>query len=586
MEVLKSSRSLGEVKYTIGQMLLANGEKFAQRPAFAEKENGKYRYWQWQEVKKDLTAFAGFLLQQGFKAGDRIGFVAGNNYARLIAEMATMSIGCVSVPIFIGYAKDFLNQLVEFSDLQGLVVENGAKFKQVQNALWPKEVVILSGPVEEKWNSGKTTVRSFGQVLEQIQQVDSAAVEAAISQVKLDQQCMIMFTSGTTNFPKGVMLSHRNIMSQQTALESLWQPEEGMRFLCYLPWHHSFGGLFERFFALHSGGCLAVDDSAGKDIDLLFENFKTIKPHVYFSVPKIYQEIIGRVLTSKEAEATFFHPDLKFVFTAAAPLPLSVSNVFTKKGIPVAEGWGLTETSPCCTLTELSLQRELGVVGFPIPGVEVKLDPEGEILVRGPNVMSGYFRNPEATERVLEKDGWFHTGDVGEITPGGVKILSRKDRVFKLSNGEKVFPAGIEERLRTRCKFIKHAYVFGSGQQAPLALLFPNMDLVNAESVGDVDAEACKNPCSSQALSGCLRTCIDQVNESNPIRFEKVKRALVVQQELSLDKNELTPSFKLVPRTVEKNFAPYILSLQKQDKEVPEGSYLVSVDEEGEKGSE
>ncbi|MCB0384622.1 MAG: AMP-binding protein, partial [Bdellovibrionales bacterium] len=320
MESLKSSRPLGEVKYTIGQMLWANGDRFSMQPAFAEKEGGEYRYWQWSELRKDLACFAQYLLRQGINPGDRIGFVAGNNYARLIAEMAAMSIGCVSVPIFIGYAKDFLNQLVEFSDLKGLVVENGDKLRQVQGSLWPEQVVLLTGPVEEKWNSGKTTVRSFSQILEQNVSVDMKFVEEAVTKVSLDDQAMIMFTSGTTNFPKGVMLSHRNIMSQQTALESLWQPEHGMRFLCYLPWHHSFGGLFERFFALHSGGCLAVDDSFGKDIDLLLANFKAIRPHVYFSVPKIYQEIIGRVLTSKEAESIFFHPDLKFVFTAAAPL--------------------------------------------------------------------------------------------------------------------------------------------------------------------------------------------------------------------------------------------------------------------------
>lgn len=577
MKAMKSRQQLGEVQFTVGQMLLANGERYAKSAAFAERDGSQYRFWTWAELKRDLISFCQYLKDAGYKPGDRIGVVAGNNYARLIAEMATMAVGCVSVPIFIGYAKDFLNQLVEFSDLQGLVVENGEKLKQLQTALWPREIIVLKGAVEQKWSHGKSQVHGFSQIRERTRPPAEKDLLAAIAQVKVDDLAMIMFTSGTTNFPKGVMLSHRNIMSQQVALQQLWKPQSGMRFLCYLPWHHSFGGLFERFFALSTGGCLAVDDSLGKDVDKLFTNFAEIKPHVYFSVPKIYQEIIGRVLTSPQAEKIFFHPDLKFVFTAAAPLPLSVSNVFSQKGVPVAEGWGLTETSPCCTLTELSLERQVGVVGFPIPGVEVKTAEDGEILVRGPNVMSGYFRNPEASERVLEADGWFHTGDVGEITEAGVKILSRKDRIFKLSNGEKVFPAGIEERLRTKCRFIKHAYVFGSGQQAPLALLFPNMELVEAKEVASVEGESCSNPCSSGELARCLRQCIANVNASNPVRFERIDRALVVQQELSLDKNELTPSFKLVPRTVEKNYAPYILSLQNVGKQVPENSYLVEV---------
>jgi len=280
---------------------------------------------------------------------------------------------------------------------------------------------------------------------------------------------MIMFTSGTSSSPKGVQLTHGNLMSQQKALEILWQPESGMRFLCYLPWHHSFGGLFERLFALHSGGCLAIDDSGGKDAGRLLQNFSEIKPNVYFSVPKVYQEIVTRILAEPELGDSFFHDGLKFVFTAAAPLPLSISEIFKHKGVPVVEGWGLTETSPCCTLTGFSLERTPGVVGFPIPGVELKLGDENEILVKGPNVMRGYFRRPEASAGVFS-DGWFRTGDVGTIGDEGVRIISRLDRMFKLGNGEKVFPARIEDRIAGRCKFIKYAYVFGSGQKNPSLL--------------------------------------------------------------------------------------------------------------------
>ena len=182
-----------------------------------------------------------------------------------------------------------------------------------------------------------------------------------------------------------------------------------MRFLCYLPWHHSFGGLFERFFALHSGGCLAIDDSWGRNTDRLLENFSEIRPHVYFSVPKVYQEIVSKIMVNPELERSFFIPELKFVFTAAAPLPMSVSSVFKSRGVPVVEGWGLTETSPCCTLTDLSVDRAPGLVGSPIPGVEIRLDEDGEILVRGPNVMRGYVDQPEATAEVLDAEGWFRT---------------------------------------------------------------------------------------------------------------------------------------------------------------------------------
>lgn len=173
-----------------------------------------------------------------------------------------------------------------------------------------------------------------------------------------------------------------------------------------------------------------------------------------------------RVQAHPAAEQTFFHPELRFVFTAAAPLPLSTSNVFRDHGVPVVEGWGLTETSPGVTLTERTLERSPGVVGWPMAGIEVALAEDGEILVRGPNVMSGSFRNEEATRAVFTADGWFRTSDVGEFGPEGVRILSRKERMFKLGNGGKVFLAQIEQRPQGRCQFVKYAYVFGSGLRA------------------------------------------------------------------------------------------------------------------------
>ena len=383
---------------------------------------------------------------------------------------------------------------------------------------------------------------------------DRKNIEKLFLDIAPTDTCLIMFTSGTTRFPKGVRLTHYNILSQQSALRTLWNPDPGMRFLCYLPWHHSFGGLFERFFALHSGGCLAVDDSWGKDIDILFKNFSEIKPHIYFSVPKVYKEIISRVLVSKESEDIFFHKDLKFVFTAAAPLSLAISDVFKQKDIPVVEGWGLTETSPCCTLTKLLLHRKPGVVGFPIPGVEIKLGDDDEILVRGANVMQGYFNMPDETAKVLDEDGWFKTGDIGEIIPDGLKIKARKDRIFKLNNGEKVFPSMLERNIGNLCKFIKHAYIFGAGQDHPVALLFPNYELLDSTGISVLDESECNHPGTSDLLTTCFSECLHKINRHLNVDFERIEKAVLIDQELSLEKNELTPSFKIIPRSIEKNY--------------------------------
>ncbi|MBI4403238.1 MAG: AMP-binding protein [Deltaproteobacteria bacterium] len=572
--ILRCEAPLGPVTPNIGTLFLRNASQFGSQPAFAERSEGKYRYWSWEILTQDILRASTFFRNKGLVAGDRVALVATNSHAKLVAEMAVMSSGLVSVPIFIGYPKALVAQLIAFSKVRFLMIENFELLRGLPVEMLPKTIVLLKGQ-KEKLPGFKGELLCFDEILGNGSPEEVEKTKTIFKAVPENTLSLIMFTSGTSGFPKGVQLTHRNLMSQQRALEILWKPEPGMRFLCYLPWHHSFGGLFERFFALHSGGCLAIDDSCGKNVDRLLENFAEIKPHLFFSVPKIYQEIVSRVLKSHEIEQIFFHKDLKYVFTAAAPLPLGTSEVFKKKNIPVVEGWGLTETSPCCTLTERSLEREPGVVGFPIPGVEIRLGDENEICVRGPNVMLGYVDQPEATANVLTSDGWFSTGDIGELTTTGVRILSRKDRMFKLNNGEKIFPAVIEERIKSRCDYVKHAYVFGRGQVHPCVALFPNQELFSAKKEGD----ECKNPTDCEQLAQCLKECLEKLNEKVAARFERVSIAAVIRHEPTLEKGELTPSFKLVPSRIQENFETYLIAIEKGLREkLPEDAWLVSLE--------
>jgi long-subunit acyl-CoA synthetase (AMP-forming) len=540
--VLRSDIALGEVTRNIGTVILANAKKFPQAQAMAERRDGQYRYWTWGELADDVMRVAAYYQSKKLSSGAKIGFVAVNSYWRMVTELACMASGYISVPVFTGYPVETLTELLKFTEVELLVTDSGRLIEKLPKSELKNILMIGSRDLQFAHLNSEQK-----QILEQV-----------FADVHPQSVSMIMFTSGTSGLPKGVQLTHFNILSQQKSLQLLWKAETGMRFLCYLPWHHSFGGLFERFFVICSGGCLAIDDSFGKNIDQLMKNYAEIKPHVYFSVPKIYQELITRVLSSKEVENTFFHPDLKFIFTAAAPLPLSISDVFKAKKIPVAEGWGLTETSPCCTLTKLSLERKPGVVGLPLPGIEIKLDESGEILVRGPNVMTGYYKMPDATKDVLENNGWFHTGDLGEVTSEGIRILSRKDRMFKLSNGEKVFPAEIEERIKARCKFIKYAYVFGKAQNRISMLVFPNFELFGVKKDSCFDESGCQYPCSNSTLNDCLGTCVAEINSSVQAGFERVGKVVIVPHELSIDKRELTPSFKLVPRVIEDHYRNYM----------------------------
>jgi long-subunit acyl-CoA synthetase (AMP-forming) len=594
MQGLKSPLSLGEITPNIGSMLLNNRGRFGHLNAFAERRDGPYRYWDWQQLLDDVLGIASFLLPaeelEEDSPGNRVAFISANCYHRLVSEMAVMGIGMVAVPVFAGYASGLMSDLIGFADVGMLVSDNLEKIATLRDECLPARILSMTGNanaadpelLEKLSGMGVASVTFLddliaGNVNSASAGDDTSALERRMRNVDPDRLAMIMFTSGTSSFPKGVQLTHRNLMSQQKALEILWKPEAGMRFLCYLPWHHSFGGLFERLFALHSGGCLAIDDSGGKDVARLLRNFGEVKPNVYFSVPKVYQEIVTKILAEPEQGDNFFHDDLKFVFTAAAPLPLSTSEIFRHKGVPVVEGWGLTETSPCCTLTQLSLERTPGVVGFPIPGVEIVLGAENEIFVKGPNVMRGYFRQPEVTSKVFS-DGWFKTGDVGDITSEGVKIISRIDRMFKLDNGEKVFPARIEDRIAGRCKFIKYAYVFGSGQKHPSLLTFPNYELMSATGGGELDQSECVYPGCLNDLAGCLGECI-KAEQKAGAAFERVDAAVVVDSELTVEANQLTPSFKLIPRKIEKDFEKHIQALRaKQMDDLPDGVQIIEME--------
>ncbi len=589
MQGLKSSVTLGEVTPNIGTMLLNNAQRHGDQNAFAERQEGRYRYWSWRDMVGDVLKMAAFVAGgeefQSGTADNRVAFVSANGYHRLVAEMAVMGNGMVAVPIFAGYATDMMSDLLGFADVGILVTDNLEKMVALRSDCLPPRIVAMQGTAatadtelhERLSGLGVASVSFMDDLLRDEPAGDILGLASRMRTVNPDQLAMIMFTSGTSSFPKGVQLTHRNLMSQQKALEILWQPEPGMRFLCYLPWHHSFGGLFERLFALHSGGCLAIDDSFGKDVDRLLQNFSEIKPSVYFSVPKVYQEIVTAILANPELSANFFHEDLKFVFTAAAPLPISTSEIFKNKGVPVVEGWGLTETSPCCTLTEISLERTPGVVGFPIPGIELRLGTDNEILVKGPNVTRGYFRRSQASAESFA-DGWFRTGDVGAITTEGLKIISRLDRMFKLNNGEKIFPARIEDRIAGRCKFIKYAYVFGSGQKHPSLLAFPNHELMSAGGGGELDLSTCKYPGCLGDLADCLGECIRAEQQDGAV-FERVDAALVVDSELTVEANQLTPSFKLIPRKVSEDFGKHMQALQLQQLEdLPKGAHVIELE--------
>jgi long-chain acyl-CoA synthetase len=245
----------------------------------------------------------------------------------------------------------------------------------------------------------------------------------------------------------------------------------------------------------------------------------------------------------------------------------------------VIEGWGLTETSPCCTLTDPEKKRHHGVVGNPLPCVSIRLANDGEIQVKGPNVMKGYYKNDVANKNIFTEDGWFCTGDVGEITEDGLKLISRKDRIFKLSNGEKVVPSDLEKLIEMKCHYISFAMVVGSGQDYPVAILFPNKKLLKQPDYALSPEDGCFCPRDLNELGKCLHGCLHDANCGIGQKFAQIKAAMIIDDELSLEKGTLTPSMKVAPKNVVNTYKAHLQNLYGEDNPVDEEIYIIRLDE-------
>jgi long-subunit acyl-CoA synthetase (AMP-forming) len=543
---------IGE-RETVGAMLARNAGRFADHAMYGVKQrNGRFHRVTWAQCLRDVVTFGRFLSEAGVGPNARVVSFSPNRGETLVVELATMCLGATYVPIFAGYPVAEARDLIEFADPTVLVVSGQ---QQVMRACVPQTVRALvtldplSGADCEAALAGTRAVHvTFADVLQR--GVDDSDIETFLEAAKrLDPStpCLMMYTSGTSGRMKGVVLSHDNILSQQRALAAIWNVTPEDRLLSYLPWHHSFGGIFEKYTALCNGATLFIDDSLGKDITRLLANWMEVQPTIYFSVPQVYQQLVAHAQSHAEDEPRIFHPGLRFVFTAAAPLPANISAYFAAKGIPVVEGWGLTETSPCCTVTDFAEPRNVpGMVGYPIPGLTLSLAEDGEILVKGPNVMRGYDNDPAATLAALPGDGWFHTGDLGEFVGTGLKLVTRKDRVFKMLNAEKIVPTAIENRLAGMNSFIRHVIVAGDGRRFLAALIYPDYYRI-AEQFGDDRATA------ERVVKESLRETILQFNRERPARYERIEAFAVVAKELSLEARELTPSMKVRVRNVLQN---------------------------------
>ena len=547
---------LGDYEPSLGMLLRDRARRRGDKVYVRYRRGDRDIAVTWNEFARQTFQIARHLLDQGIHRGDRICMISENRVEMFMFELAVMSIGAVTVPIFAGYPPAQVTYVLERARPRFVVVSGKHQLDKIERGgdLRVEKFYCMDfAPDCGKWGARDfATLTADGGVSEE-------QLQKQIDAVQPDDLCVIMYTSGTTGAPKGVRLCHRHLISQQKAMSLMWDVNENDVFMNYLPWHHSFGGLFERFMTLYNGCGLCLDDSRGKDIDRLIENWKAFSPTAFFSVPRIHDLLVSKCAERRDVAEAVWGSRLRFVFTAAAPLPAHVAAAYREHGIPVLEGWGLTETAPCVTATTKDSGWKSGHVGLPLPGCTIRIDSEHEILVKGPNVMEGYLDDEEHTAHVLTEDGWFHTGDLGEFTKDGLRIFGRKDGTFKLTTGEKIHPLRTEILLVNESPYVSQAVALGSGKDYVGVLVFPDFGNLRAWAADhNVSPD---NLLSDPAVHALYASELARISALIEVKYERVRRAVLADHEPSLDNGELTPSGKLVRKAVLDNFEHKINAL-------------------------
>ena len=538
-----SGGALPEVPFgTIPEMVAARAAMDPSRAAVRSRSpSGKWQDLSWGELDSRRRSLAAGLAALGVRGADVIAVVSPNSPEMLVAELAAQTLGAAVAPIFPGYAPDVLHHCLADSGARIAFAGSAVQQHQLSRARQLERIVVLDDRPLAGDGRGMP-----------LRALSSPAAHEAPRGGRADEIAFLLYTSGTTGSPKGVELTHGNALSQQAAIAKVWDVGEKDVFLSYLPWHHCFGALFERLMALWHCALLVIDDSRGRDLDRLFENLFEVRPTVFFGVPRVYNGLIARA--QNDAKARQGLRGLRFAFSAAAPISEPSFRWLEENGIPVLEGWGLTETSPCVTITRREQpSRSPGLVGHPLPGTTVRLEAvegftnRGEILVRGPQVMRGYRNRPAETQKVLH-DGWLRSGDLGEWTDAGLKLFGRLDGLFKLANGEKVSAGEVEARMLAATPLLDQAVVLGWGQPYVTALCWIAPGAAQ-RWLEERQLDLPEGPAGLIQIPELRRAIVEALQSANllaAVHFERVRRVALVPEIPALETGELTPTLKMV----------------------------------------
>jgi long-chain acyl-CoA synthetase len=589
---------------TLPQLFLRSAVEFDLKNALNYKDGSEWKPISAREFIERSADAAAALADAGINKGDRVAILSANCPQWTIADAGCQFAGVVDVPIYTTLGLDSVKYIINDSGSRLFFLENAEVYRRIQPILaecptLEKCVIFSDETVPDSWAIGFSAFCALGR---EKRTEEHDLFEKMHSAVMPQDIATLIYTSGTTGEPKGVMLTQANLVSNVLDASERYEFSPDDISLSVLPLSH----VFERtgmYVYLRYGMRVHYAES----IEKVPDNLQEVKPSIFIGVPRIFEKVFerarmkasqaGRInetifdwaisvakefavlkekgeapplsLTAKHNVADlmvfsklrdFFGGRLRFCITGGAALPDEIFLIFTGAGIPIMQGYGLTETSPVISSNNPSAIR-VGTVGRPIRNVEVRIADDGEIEVRGPGVMQGYYNKPEATAEVFTEDGWFRTGDIGELDSDGfLKITDRKKELFKTSGGKYIAPSPIEQMLRGS-RFISQAVLVGNERKYPAALIVPNFEMLRsyAELKGldiQTDAEFCTHPRILDLMERQIASMTAGLGQ-----FEKVKRFALLEKELSVENGELTPTLKVKRRVIDERYRDVIESL-------------------------
>jgi long-chain acyl-CoA synthetase len=594
-----------EVPATVPAMCLEALARHAKPDALSLKQQGQWLHIPGEAIIKRVRAVALGLSALGIRKDDRVALLSENRPDWSVVDLAILSLGAINVPVYPTQAPEQVRFILEDSGARLLFVSGRKVYRHARPGVEPVEglerVVFFDTDAAEACEGALTLF----EVEQRGAELDRAAPEVfdrALASVGAQDLATIIYTSGTTGEPKGVMLTHASFTSNVLSVTSALPIHSTDVALSVLPLSH----IFERtVFYVFCWNGVAVHYAPS--FDVVGEYLREVRPTIMTAVPRLFEAVFHKIVKQGTSDGGWKsklfkwalrvgqrHAELvdkgeqvpplleiqqeaasrlvfskwragvggrlRFFVSGGAPLSPALSYAFLGAGIEILQGYGMTET--CIVSANRPEDNRVGSVGLPFPGVEVKTDAEGEILVRGPNLMKGYYKHDAETAAVFNADGWFKTGDVGHTDERGhLFITDRKKELFKLSNGKYVAPQLVESLIK-ESQYVSQVVVVGAGRKAPAALIVPDWEALKAALPGAQDDGRKARAALSRSPEAVKIVQRDVAELTATLHdYERVRRVALLAEEFSIDGGELTPTLKVKRRVIDQKYGGLINEL-------------------------